>query len=297
MKAEALYERVTNELIAAIEAGAGEWEMPWQRLASTKAPTSLSTGKPYKGVNWWILALTQLDKGYSSNIWGTYKGWGEQGDDVSVRKGEKAEWAILWKQADPSAKRRAENPDAKPFLLARAFPVFNRDQVDGLPPLEPTVPLSEHERHDAAEAYFAAIGADVREGGDRAYYAPVKDCIAIPAIQQFPNRDHYYTTLGHEHTHWTGHESRLKRDISNRFGDQAYAAEELIAELGAAFFGAQMGLDPAVRKDHSSYLAAWLKILKADSKAIVTAASQAQKALDFLNTAACWQPDKALEAV
>jgi antirestriction protein ArdC len=312
MKADELFDKVTADLVAQIEAGAGTWEMPWKQLASTGAPLRMN-GEPYKGINWWILGLEQLANGYRSNRWGTYNAWMDQGEvtwgtgrngkprrissTVHVRKGEEASHAILWKQAEPSKARKALDPDAKPYLLATAFPIFNRDQVDGLPELPEAPALAEHERWEQADAYFRAVGAAVREDGDRAYYAPVQDYIAVPTMAQFPNRDHFYTTMAHEHVHWTGHESRLKRDIRNRFGDEAYAAEELIAEIGAAFWGAQMGLEPAVRKDHSAYLGHWLKILKGDSRAISTAASQASKAVEYLNNAAGFvlRPDMEME--
>lgn len=284
MKAEDLYTKVTNDIIARIEAGAGDWEMPWRKLAMS-SPTRL-TGQPYRGINWLILSMEQADRGYRSNQWGTFKGWlakGTKANPVCVRKGQKGTAVFLWKKEQPSARMLAADPDAKGYLLARTFTVFNRDQVDGLPALPEPEGLTEHERWDVADAYFQTVGAEVVEDGDRAYYAPIHDRIAVPTMSQFANRDHFYTTMAHEHVHWTGHASRLNRDLHNRFGSEAYAAEELIAELGAAFWGAQMGLEGAVRRDHASYLSHWLSILRGDHKAIVTAASKAQAAVDHLN--------------
>ena len=160
--------------------------------------------------------------------------------------------------------------------------MFAREQTDA-PAWEPPEPLTDHARHDAAEMFFAAIDANVRYGGDRAFYAPVQDFIQMPLFGQFPIRDHFYSTLAHEHTHWTGHESRLNRDLKGRFGSESYAMEELCAELGAAFIGAQLGLDQAVRKDHAQYLSHWLSVLRSDPKALVTVTSKAQAALDHLN--------------
>ena len=301
MKADDLYTKVTNDICRIIEnQKAGEWNMPWRKLG-LGSPRSMSTGKAYRGINWMILTIEQMEaernqfdregnpiKGFKSNKWGTFKQWLSYSTDdnqVCVRKGEKGTTIFLWQPGTkPSKAMLARDPDAKPYLLAKTFTVFNRDQVGGLPAEDaPTGALTEHERWDQADAYFRAIGADVREDGDRAYYAPVQDYIAVPTLAQFPVRDHFYTTMAHEHVHWTGHESRLNRELRNRFGDDAYAAEELIAELGAAFWGAQMGLEGAIRTDHAAYLASWLRVLKADKKAIVTAASKAQAAVDHLN--------------
>lgn len=297
MKADDLYQKVTNDLIRQIEDGAGEWHMPWVRMASTGAPISEASGKPYRGMNWWILGCEQLAKGYRSTHWGTFKQWLSQSTEevpVCVRKGEKATHVLLWKESPPSAKQLAINPNLKKSVFATAFAVFNRDQVDGLAELPPPPEVPQHERWDEAERYFAAVGAFTRHGGDQAAYAIVQDFILLPKLEQFANRDHYYTTWAHEHVHWTGHASRLRREFGGRFGDEAYAAEELVAEIGAAFWGAQMGLAPAIRTDHASYLSHWLSILRADSKAIVTAASKAQAAVDYLNQQANWKPSEQL---
>jgi antirestriction protein ArdC len=291
MKADALYDAVTNRIIAELEAGTpGEWKMPWKRLATSGAPKSVSSGKGYRGINWWILGLAQQDRGYRSNWWATFNQWKEQlpeGAQV-VRKGEKAEHVFLWK---PTKRKDRETGEERDSLFATTFAVFNADQIVD-PPARFVVPppvLTEHERIEACEAYFEAIGATVRVGGDRAYYAQVTDHIAVPTLSQFTNPEHYYSTLAHEHVHMTGHTSRLKRDLRGRFGDESYAMEELVAELGAAFFSAQMDIDQATRLDHTSYLANWLKVLKSDRKAIVTAAARASDAIEWLNKAADWQ--------
>lgn len=291
MKADDLYVKVTNDIIARLEDGAGGWTQPWFNIGTSGSPTSLSSGKSYRGINWVILMMAQQDKGYASNQWGTFKQWlslGTEDAPVCVRKGEKSTPVFLWKPGTkPGEKRKQEDPNAKPYLLALTFNVFNREQVGGLPAeVAPSTVLNEHERWDQADAYFRTIGANVTEDGDRAYYAPANDRIAVPSLGQFLNPDHFYTTMAHEHAHWTGHASRLNRDLHGRFGSDAYAAEELIAELSAAFWGAQMGLAPAIRQDHAAYLKSWLSVLKSDHKAIVTAASKAQAAVDHLNTAA-----------
>jgi antirestriction protein ArdC len=159
--------------------------------------------------------------------------------------------------------------------------VFNAAQVDGYTPkAEPELTLNE--RTANAEAFFAGVGADVGHGGNRAYYSPSSDHIQMPPFQAFDESVSYYSTLAHEHTHWTASAGRCDRQLGKRFGDNAYAAEELIAELGAAFTCAQLGLSTEPRADHAAYIESWLKVLKADKRAIFTAASKAQQACDWL---------------
>jgi antirestriction protein ArdC len=298
MKADELYAKVTADVIRHMEEGAGEWQMPWKGLKH--AAISASSGKPYRGINFWILGIEQQDRGYRSHEWGTFKHWLGLGTDeapVCVRKGEKGTHIFLWKESPPSAKQLARDPSIKKSVFATAFSVFNRDQVDGLPPIPPDPDIPQHERWAEAERYFETVGASVRDGNGRAFYASVRDFIGMPPLDTFYDRDHYYTTLAHEHVHWTGHKDRLNREFGTRFGDEAYAFEELVAEMGAAYWGAQMGLDLAIRRDHASYLSHWLNILRADNKAIVTAASRAQAAIDHLNTLADFKADRIAELV
>jgi antirestriction protein ArdC len=169
----------------------------------------------------------------------------------------------------------------------KGYTVFNIEQIEGLPAhyyakIEPRgEPLKLIE---AAEAFFAATGATFRHGGDSAYYAPGPDYIQLPPPEAFKDAESVAAVKGHETIHWSGHPSRLARVLGKRFGDDAYAAEELIAELGAAFLCAGLGITPEPRADHASYLAHWLNILKADKRAIFTAAAQAQRAVDFLHS-------------
>jgi antirestriction protein ArdC len=159
--------------------------------------------------------------------------------------------------------------------------VFNAAQVDGYTPkADAERPILE--RIADAEASFSAIGADVRHGGNQAFYAPVSDHIQMPPFQAFRENAGDYSVLAHEHTHWTASASRCNRELGKRFGDSSYAAEELIAELGAAFACAHLGLSTEPREDQAQYINSWLKVLKADSRAIFTAASKAQQAADWL---------------
>ena len=178
--------------------------------------------------------------------------------------------------------RRWRVPQVRSRLLfTRGYNVFNAAQVDGYTP-KPDAETPMPERIAHAEAFFQAIRADVRNGGNRAYYAPDSDHIQMPPFQAFMESVAYYSTLAHEHTHWTANAGRCDRQLGKRFGDNAYAAEELIAELGAAFTCAHLGLSTEPREDHAEYIQSWLKVLKADSRAIFTAASKAQHATDWL---------------
>jgi antirestriction protein ArdC len=222
-------------------------------------------------------------KGYDSGEWGTYKQWQEHG--AQVRKGEKATTVVFWKFANTAL----ENQDGEHeqfamgsrLLFTRGYCVFNSAQVDGYTPKpEAEVPILE--RIQLADACFTSIGADVRHGGNRAYYTTTDDHIQMPPFQAFAENVSYYSTLAHEHTHWTAKSQRCNRQLGKRFGDNAYAAEELIAELGAAFVCAHLGLSTEPREDYAQYISSWLKVLKADKRAIFTAASKAQQAADYL---------------
>jgi antirestriction protein ArdC len=234
-----------------------------------------------------MLWATAIDAEYNSPYWGTYKQWQEKG--AQVRKGEKGTMVIFWKpyKVDPktttSDSGEVVTDDGRRLLL-RYSTVFNADQVDNWTP--PTVPvLSEEERVASADEFFKNTGSVVKHGGGRAFFRPSADEIHMPAFKSFHDAVSYYATLGHEHVHWTGHKSRLDRILNTgRFGDEAYAMEELIAELGAAYLCATLGLANEPRPDHAQYLTSWLKVLKEDKRAVFHAASKAQAAVEFLNT-------------
>jgi len=172
-----------------------------------------------------------------------------------------------------------------PFL--KDYTVFNVEQIDGLPahftaPAEAVLDPVQRIAH--AEGFFSATGATVRHGGNQAYYSVASDLVQMPFFETFRDAESYYATLAHELTHWTRHPSRLDRSLGRkRFGDEGYAMEELVAELGAAFLSADLGLTPEPREDHAAYIGNWLNVLKNDKRAIFTAASHAQRAADFLS--------------
>jgi antirestriction protein ArdC len=173
---------------------------------------------------------------------------------------------------------------AIPFL--KAYTVFNIEQIDELPAhyyARAENAVNPDERIAHAEGFFAATGADIRHGGNSAFYSPSMDFIQMPEFEAFRDAERYYATLAHECTHWTRHGSRLDRDLGRKsFGDEGYAREELVAELGAAFLCADLGLRLEDRDDHAAYIGSWLRVLKNDKRAIFQASAHAQKAADFL---------------
>lgn len=289
-----VYQEVTDKIVAAIEAGGlGKWQMPWHKVTGSSALGAGSMpvntdGRPYSGINVPLLWIAAASKGYDSNVWGTYKAF--EGKGAQVRKGEKATSIVFMSKFSPKPKAGQKPEDVKPILFARFYTVFNVSQVDGYKGATVTepagLPPAGPERVAYVDSYFSAIGIDTRHGGNRAYYMPAIDSVQMPHLAQFKDSTGYYSTLAHEYTHATGHKARLDRNLSGRFGSESYAAEELIAELGAAFTCAMLGLDNEPRPDHAQYLQNWLNVLKADKKAIFTAASMAQKACKWLAEAA-----------
>ena len=279
-----VYERVTNQIIQAIEAGADSWVMPWHAGDKTfRFPVNVATGKRYRGVNVISLWAAADVHSYPEALWGTFKQWADLGH--FVRKGEKASVGVFWKPIDVGLFDEDQTDDTEHEIgqrwMARAFPLFNAAQIDGYQSPElPATPAQQ--RVERAEQFFASLGADIRHGGNRAYYQPSFDHIQMPAFTAFPDPIDYYSTLAHEATHWTAAETRMARDLSGRVGSESYAAEELVAELGAAFISADLELSPQLRPDHAAYIQSWLKILKADNRAIFTASSHAQRATDYM---------------
>ena len=279
-----LYADVTNKIVASIEAGSATYSLPWHRVSGL--PKNLASNRCYRGINTVLLWLIGNERGYTTPYWATFKQWTELGHPV--RKGEKSAVVVFWKQLrDPDAVSWARDDEGhvvnhrKP-IIARTYHVFNASQVEGLkvPSLEY---LSESERDAQAEAFFNHLPLTVHHGGDRAYYSPHSDSVHLPEFGLFRDANGYYSTRGHESVHATGAKQRLDRDLSGRFGSEAYAVEELVAELGAAFLCADLGLSPEPRPDHAGYIESWLKVLKSDKRAIFTAAGKAQAAVDWLH--------------
>ncbi|SFR99468.1 ArdC family protein [Sphingomonas jatrophae] len=275
-------ETITRAIIERLEAGVRPWRQPWAG-GPVSRPLRVC-GTPYRGANVIWLWMAAQARGFASPTWMTYHQAQLLGGQV--RKGERGTLAIFYK----SYTKEVENPgtgerEDEARRVLKSFTVFNVDQIDRLPErfLPVTMPLPElNERDGALDAWFAAVPARLRHGGGEAYYMPSTDEITMPEIAAFRSRDHYRATLAHEMAHWTGHASRLDRTLGNRFGSDAYAMEELVAELTAAMIGAELGLPVDHLDDHASYLASWLKVLKTDSRAILTAAAKAEEASAFL---------------
>jgi len=288
-----VYSKVTNKIIADIERGNLTWLHPWQsgHAAGHISRPLRAGGKAYRGVNVLMLWASAMECGFNSPLWMTYKQAAELGGQV--KKGEKGSLVVY---ADTFKKTGTDDNGADvettiPFM--KGYTVFNSEQVDGLPSHFYATPVAvgkDIDRLDSVEQFFAATGATIKHGGGQAYYMPSQDIVQMPELQAFRDGESYYATLAHEMTHWTRHETRLNRDLGRkRFADAGYAMEELVAEIGAAFLCADLGITPEAREDHAAYIASWLKVLKDDKRAIFTAASHAQKAIDHLHS---YQPSQ-----
>lgn len=299
-----VHEAITTKIVAAIEAGAGEFQMPWHRpgVAFT-IPRNAVTERQYRGSNILSLWIDADEKKFEHQVWATFKQWQEIG--AQVRKGEKGSLIVKYGEWVPKDARADSNSDAKPDnsgkddedggkrLFAKAAYVFNAQQVDGYD-IAPAVPRPDlTERLDHVDAFIAATGAEFREGGQRAFYRH-RDLNGEGDFIQMPDRtlftgtttstptESYESTRLHELGHWTGAKHRLDRELGERFGDNKYAFEELIAELSAAYLCAGLEITNTPRPDHAQYIANWVQVLKCDTKAIFTAASMATRAVDYL---------------
>jgi antirestriction protein ArdC len=280
-----VYTRVTSKIVADLEKGVRPWLKPWNadHAAGRITRPLRGNGQPYKGINVLMLWAEAELRGYGCPIWMTYK----QAQELSgqVRKGEKGSLVVY---ADKITRNDGESDEtAREIHFMKGYTVFNCEQIDGLPShfyATAAPAASTPERIATAESFTGSTVATVRTGGNRAYYSVTDDYVQMPPLECFRDAESYYATLLHELTHWTRHEVRLNREFGRkRWGDEGYAAEELVAELGAAFMCADLGITPEPREDHASYLAHWLDVLKNDKRAIFTAAAHAQRAADFLH--------------
>lgn len=283
-----VYARVTDRIIATLEAGTRPWLKPWstpQGTVSAIMPLR-GNGTPYRGINVLLLWGEAMDKGYACNTWMTYKQAEERG--AQVRKGEKGSMVVYADRASTTETNDKGEEVERAFAFMKAYTVFNVEQIDGLPEsFYAKAEVREEgqllEAIAEAERFFEKTGATFRHGGSRAFYTTGGDFIQLPPLQAFRDAESYTATKAHELVHWTGNETRMARTFGKRFGDQAYAFEELVAELGSAFLSALLGITPEPRDDHAAYLASWLKVLKEDKRAIFSAAAHAQRAVDFLD--------------
>jgi antirestriction protein ArdC len=294
------YQVITDSIIDALEAGTPPWRAQWKGLGgSGLRPISGGSGNPYNGINVLLCWLAAMENGYWSNVWHTYKG--AKGKGGQVRKGQKASVRIvkwLWFPKKDASGNVVIGKDGEPKKIGypKLTPAWNACQIEWEEGSEhapgPAPTVEDHDGSQLGDNYAEAKRVldawhevvPVTYGGNRAYYSPSDDRIQLPCFEQFEDEAAFISVDAHECGHSTGHEDRLDRKFGKRFGEEAYAFEELVAELTAAFLGADFGISQPTepRPDHASYLASWLKVLKGDKKAIITAASQAEKAAKLI---------------
>lgn len=271
-------QEVTDKILAQLEAGAAPWVKPWRAIPGAGMPYNYATGAPYSGTNVMLLWMAQAAADYPTAQWLTFNQAKALGGNV--RKGETGTLAVYY----GTAQRKDENGEVEgAYRFLKGFTVFNVAQCEGLPEKaapEGRVAAAAMERDEWADAFLGATLADIRYGEDKAAYYPGKDRIGMPSFESFETSDHFYATGFHELVHWTGAEKRLNRDLKGKFGAENYAAEELVAELGAAFLCAEFGFDGDLR--HAGYIQSWIKLLKDDKHAFTRAASAASKAHQYL---------------
>lgn len=289
-----LYQIVTDRILEQLEKGTAPWVKPWQAEAN-QIPHNAISGKPYRGINAWLLFAPA---GSSGNGWLTYKQ--AQNVGANVRKGEKGQMIVFykpWKVTDKNAKPKADGTEATRFVpLLRYFKVFHTSQIENLPekylPKEmPAQPADLPQCFQAAQKILEQ--ATILHDDGRAFYRHATDTIHMPTLPTFNTPAEYYATALHELTHWSGAKHRMNREFGKRFGDSAYAFEELVAEMGAAFLCAATKVEG--RLQHAEYLASWIKILKSDNRAIMKAANDAQKAADFIQGIPAYNAERVAE--
>lgn len=283
-----IYTRITNQIVSHLERGVRPWVKPWnaEHAAGRITRPLRHNGKPYSGINVLSLWASAMAQNFAAPIWMTFKQATEL--DGHIRKAEKGSLVVY---ADSITRKEADEKTGDevvreiPFL--KGYTVFNVEQIDGLPAVyyaKAAPQLDPVARIEHAEKFFAALGATIGHGGNRAYYSVTNDIIQMPPFVSFQDADSYYATLAHECTHWTGSTGRLNRDFGgHRFGSEGYAVEELVAELGAAFLCADLEISLEPREDHASYIATWLDVLAQDNHAVFTAAARAQRAAEYIN--------------
>lgn len=282
-----VYTQATNAIITALEHGVRPWHRPWdaENTEGRIMRPLRFNGVPYTGINTLMLWVSANNKGFTNDTWMTFLQAHELGGHI--RKGEHGTPVVY---ADKIKKtEHTDDGDVEkliPFL--KQYTVFNVNQIENLPEKyygKPPPRLEPVQRIEHAEEFFANSGADIRIGGNRAFYAKEPDYIRMPPIETFENPQQYYSTLAHETTHWTNHPGRVERDFGRKkWGDEGYAMEELVAELGGAFLSADLDLDLLPKEDNAAYIGSWIKVLRDDNHAIFTAAAHAQRAADYLHT-------------
>lgn len=283
-----VHQQVTDTIIKQLEAGTVPWHKPWNggpdRILSI--PQNFTTGKRYRGINILLLWSSALNREFVSDEWASLKQWNEKKE--SIRKGEKGTFIVYYDKIEKEV-----DGEIKEIPFIKTSYVFNRCQLSSYETRqkdELSNPVSLVERIENVDTFIRNTSVIVEHNGFSAYYRPSLDKIVMPWQETFMDTETctategYYSTLLHELTHWTGAPNRLARQGGKKFGDNGYATEELVAELGAAFLSTEFGIATADKGDHAAYIDHWLKVLKENKHCIITAASEASKACDYLHS-------------
>jgi len=276
-----VYEVITQRIIYQLESGVAPWHKPWKARGKSGLPRNLVSGHEYRGINVWIL----LSSGYASPYWLTFRQAKELGGHV--RQGATGLPVVYWKFGTREVQDEDEIIE-KRSVLCRYYTVFNVEQCGGIPrPEKHTEPAPELNPIEACANVVNgwATKPNIQHGGDQASYHKLQDCVRMPIMANFDGVEEYYSTLFHELTHSTGHPGRLNRSTlmdAESFGDEQYSREELVAEMGAAFLCGITGIENKTINNSSSYLQSWLLVLRSDSRLVLVAAGQAQKAADLI---------------
>lgn len=285
-----IYKTVTDRIITALEAGTPPWICPW--TDHTALPSNLATGKPYRGINVLMLSIESMSQSYGDTRWLTFKQANEVG--ARIKQGEHGTQIVFFKPLAVGEKPDTDDEQRKVIPILRSYTVFNARQLEFLPERFELRPSPVWQPIAEADQLIYETGAVIQHGGNRAFYRSSDDVIQLPPPAWFSERDDYYAVALHELCHWTGHPRRLNRVLGRRHGIEAYAYEELVAEMGAAFLSAHCGL-PA-RLEHASYIDSWLDALRRDKRLIFVAAGAAQKAADYVLGESISAPAPATEA-
>lgn len=266
------YEIITDRILDMLDSGTVPWRKPW--TATGGLPRNLVSGKPYRGIN----VFLTLASDYASPYWLTYKQAKDRGGQV--RKGEKGTPVVFWNFRTVTI----EDEEEKNIPYMRYYTVFNTYQIDGLK-LEAEIPARPVNTINACEDIISNMPnmPEIKHGFNRACYVPSSDIIQMPLKSAFHSDAEYYAALFHEVVHATAHKARLDRkDQGKVFGDADYSREELIAEFGSAYLCGITGISPKTINNSAAYIAGWSKSIAGDKRMVISAASQAQKAVDYI---------------
>jgi antirestriction protein ArdC len=289
-----VYSRITAQIVEYLEKDVRPWIRPWnaEHAAGRINRPLRHNGQPYSGINVLSLWMSALGQNFAAPIWMTFRQARDL--DAHVRKGEKGSLVVYANAITRTERNDKTGEDVEleiPFM--KGYTVFNVEQIEGLPEIyyaKAAATLDPAARIDHAEEFFGSVAVTIKHGGNRAYYAQELNYVQMPPFEAFRDAESYYATLAHELTHWTKHPQRLDRNFGRKnWGDEDYSREELVAELGSAFLGADLELHQEPREDHAAYIATWLEVLKNDKRAIFTASAHAQRAADYLNQKATAQ--------